>query len=134
MHHSDAGYDTADPELTPQQRDILEFSGSWFNLPTQPNRHECAEQSDFEDSSGSLSHAFSAAAQIARDSVLACCCQASSQAAACGGRPGANVEYATNLALTRLHPLDTTPVDTASVDMMPGWAGPRDNVHDAPRM
>ena len=46
MHHSDAGYDTTDPELTPQQRDILEFSGSWFNLPTQPNRHECAERSD----------------------------------------------------------------------------------------
>ena len=59
MHHSDAGYDTTDPELTPQQRDILEFSGSWFNLPTQPNRHEYAEQSDFEDSSGSLPSIFS---------------------------------------------------------------------------
>ena len=114
MRHSDAGYDTTDPELTPQQRDILEFSGSWFNLPTQPNRHEYAEQSDFEDSAGSLSYAFSAAE--------------------CGGRPGANVEYAANPALTQLHPLATTPVDSASVDMMPGWAGPRDNVHEAPRM
>ena len=114
MHHSDVGYDTTDPELTSQQRDILEFSGSWFNLPTQPNRHECADQNP-----------------IAKR-VLARRCQAPSQAAACGGRPGANVEYgATNPALTQLHPLATTPVDSASVDMVPGWAGPRDNVHGA---
>ena len=114
MHHSDVGYDTTDPELTSQQRDILEFSGSWFNLPTQPNRHECADQNP-----------------IAK-TVLARRCQAPSQAAACGGRPGANVEYgATNPALTQLHPLATTPVDSATVDMVPGWAGPRDNVHGA---
>jgi hypothetical protein len=40
MHHSDTGYDTSDPELTPQQRDILEYSETWFNMPTQPQRHE----------------------------------------------------------------------------------------------
>ena len=40
MHHSDVGYDTSDPELTPRQRDILEYSKTWFNMPTQPKRHE----------------------------------------------------------------------------------------------
>ena len=40
MHHSDTGYDTSDPELTPQQRDILEYSETWFNMPTQTKRHE----------------------------------------------------------------------------------------------
>ena len=40
MHHSDAGYDTNDPGLTPQQRDLLEYSETWFNMPTQANRHE----------------------------------------------------------------------------------------------
>jgi hypothetical protein len=29
MHHGDAGYDISDPELTPRQREILEFSPDW---------------------------------------------------------------------------------------------------------
>ncbi len=35
MHHGDAGYDTNDPELTPRQKRILEFSSSWFNEPRE---------------------------------------------------------------------------------------------------
>ena len=35
MHHSDAGYDIDDPEITENQRDILEFSEYWFNAPSQ---------------------------------------------------------------------------------------------------
>jgi len=88
MHHSDAGYDTRDPELTPQQREILEYSESWFNMPTQPKRHE---------------------------------------------PPGADVEYHKNPALTRLHPAASAPVPPP-VELMPGWAGPRDNVNTVARM
>ena len=33
MHHADACYDVDDPELTLQQREILEFSETWFNEP-----------------------------------------------------------------------------------------------------
>ena len=87
MHHSDTGYDTSDPELTPQQRDILEYSETWFNLPTQPKRHE----------------------------------------------QGADVEYHKNPALTRLHPLASGSL-VATATLMPGWAGPQDNVNTAPRM
>jgi hypothetical protein len=35
MHHGDSGYDIHDPELTPRQRDILEYSEHWFNAPSQ---------------------------------------------------------------------------------------------------
>ena len=35
MHHSDAGYDIHDPDLTPRQQEILEFSEYWFNAPSQ---------------------------------------------------------------------------------------------------
>ena len=33
LHHHDAGYDTNDPQLTAQQKSILEFSPCWFNEP-----------------------------------------------------------------------------------------------------
>jgi hypothetical protein len=39
MHHADLGYDVTDPELTPQQCQILGFSDSWFNRPTQVKKH-----------------------------------------------------------------------------------------------
>jgi hypothetical protein len=35
MHHADAAYDPNDPELTPRQKRILEFSPSWFNEPRE---------------------------------------------------------------------------------------------------
>ena len=35
MHHGNAGYDTNDPELTPRQKRILEFSACWFNEPRE---------------------------------------------------------------------------------------------------
>ena len=35
MHHGDAAYDTNDPELTEQQKRILEFSPCWFNDPRE---------------------------------------------------------------------------------------------------
>jgi hypothetical protein len=33
MHHADAGYDVNDPELTAHQREVVEFSETWFNAP-----------------------------------------------------------------------------------------------------
>ena len=35
MHHADAGYDVNDPELTTQQRELVEFSSHWFNVPRE---------------------------------------------------------------------------------------------------
>ena len=35
MHHGDAGYDVTDPELSLRQREIVEFSASWFNRPRE---------------------------------------------------------------------------------------------------
>lgn len=35
MHHGDVAYDTNDPELTEQQKRILEFSSCWFNEPRE---------------------------------------------------------------------------------------------------
>lgn len=31
MHHGDVGYDTNDPELTAEQRAIVEFPSEWYN-------------------------------------------------------------------------------------------------------
>ena len=43
MHHSDACYDVNDPLLTPRQREILEFSETWFNEPRKNHRLELYE-------------------------------------------------------------------------------------------